>query len=78
MALAALHIGIPYSPITPAYSLRSTDFDKLKHVINLLTPGLIFVQDGKKYEKALKAVAKDVEVVSLVKPDGDFTFYSFR
>jgi feruloyl-CoA synthase len=77
MALAALHIGIPYSAITPAYSLRSTDYDKLKHVINLLTPGLIFVQDGKKYEKALKAVAKDTEVVSLVKPGGDFSFTYF-
>lgn len=65
MALAALHVGIPYSSITPAYSLRSTDFDKLKHVINLLTPGLIFVQDGIKYEKALQAVAKDAEIVAV-------------
>ena len=68
LALAALHIGIPYSSIAPAYSLRSTDFDKLKHVINLLTPGLIFVSDGKKYEKALQAVAKDVEVVVVSNP----------
>ncbi|MEP7109760.1 MAG: feruloyl-CoA synthase [Ferruginibacter sp.] len=63
MALAALHCGLPYSSIAPAYSLRSTDFDKLKHVINLLTPGLIFVNDGKKYEKALLAISKGVEVV---------------
>ncbi|QHT65480.1 feruloyl-CoA synthase [Rhodocytophaga rosea] len=63
VALAALHVGIPYSPITPAYSLRSKDFEKLKHVINLLTPGLIFVSDGKKYERALQAVAGDAEVV---------------
>jgi feruloyl-CoA synthase len=65
MALAALHIGIPYSAITPAYSLRSTDYDKLKHVINLLTPGLIFVQDGKKYEKALKTISSGIEVVAV-------------
>ena len=78
MALAALHVGVPYSPIAPAYSLRSTDFEKLKHVINLLTPGLIFVNDGKRYERALKAVAKDVEVISLVKPDGDFAFTPFE
>ncbi len=77
MALAALHIGVPYSAIAPAYSLRSTDFEKLKHVINLLTPGLIFVQDGKKYEKALKAVANDVEVVSLHKPDRECMFTHF-
>ena len=65
LALAALHIGVPYSSITPAYSLRSNDFEKLKYVINLLSPGLIFVQDSKKYEKALVAVAGDVEVVSV-------------
>jgi len=65
LALAALHIGIPYSSITPAYSLRSNDFEKLRYVVNLLTPGLIFVQDSKKYEKALLAVANEVEVVSV-------------
>src|SRR4030095_7203987 len=65
LALASLHIGVPYSSITPAYSLRSNDFEKLRYVINLLTPGLIFVQDGKKYERALMAVANEVEVVSV-------------
>lgn len=65
MALAALHIGIPYSSIAPAYSLRSTDFEKLKHVMNLLTPGLILVQDGEKYEAALKAVCKEAEIIAV-------------
>jgi len=78
LALAALHIGIPYSSITPAYSLRSTDFDKLKHVINLLTPGLIFVQDGIKYEKALKAVAKDAEVVAVSNPAAEMNVTMFE
>jgi len=68
IALAAMHIGIPYSAITPAYSLRSVDFDKLKHVMGLLTPGLIFVQDGKKYEKALQAIAKETEIVVVSNP----------
>ncbi|MEP6846617.1 MAG: feruloyl-CoA synthase [Panacibacter sp.] len=65
IALAALHIGIPYSPVTPAYSLRSNSFDKLKHVINLLTPGLIFVQDAKKYETALQTVAEGIEIIAV-------------
>ncbi|HEY5369512.1 MAG TPA: AMP-binding protein [Hanamia sp.] len=71
VALAALHIGIPYSSIAPAYSLRSVDFDKLKHVINLLTPGLIFVQDGGKYEKALKTVGQNIEIVVVQNPPID-------
>ncbi|HMG91120.1 MAG TPA: feruloyl-CoA synthase, partial [Chryseolinea sp.] len=78
MALAALYAGIPYSPVSPAYSLRSDNFDKLRHVFRLLTPGLIFVQDAKKYERALGALANDVEVVSLVRPDGDFNYTSFN
>jgi len=68
MALGALHVGEPYSPIAPAYSLRSTDFVKLRHVIELLTPGMIFVSDGKKYERALKAVAGDAQIVVLENP----------
>ncbi len=71
IALAALHIGIPYSSIAPAYSLRSVDFDKLKHVINLLTPGLIFVQDEKKYEQALQAVSNGIEVVAVNNEQGN-------
>ena len=68
MALAALHIGVPYSPIAPAYSLKSTDFDKLKHTINLLTPALIFVQNGKDYEKALNAIKVDTEIICVDTP----------
>lgn len=68
LALAALHIGVPYSPIAPAYSLKSTDYEKLKHTIDLLTPALIFVQNGKKYEKALAAVGKNTEILSVNDP----------
>ena len=58
MALAAYHIGVPYAPLAPAYSLRSTDYAKLKHTINLLTPGLLFVQNGKRYQKAIQAASR--------------------
>ncbi|HZB14069.1 MAG TPA: AMP-binding protein, partial [Chryseolinea sp.] len=42
IALACLHVGIPFSALAPAYSLRSVEFDKLKHIFRLLTPGLVF------------------------------------
>jgi feruloyl-CoA synthase len=61
-ALAALHIGVPYASIAPAYSLKSTDFDKLKHTINLLSPAVIFVQNGQQYEAALKAISAGTNV----------------
>jgi feruloyl-CoA synthase len=78
IALAAMHIGVPYSSISPAYSLRSTDYEKLRHVIGLLTPGLIVVSDGRQYEKALMAVAKDIEVVGLVAPVSAIRFTHFE
>jgi feruloyl-CoA synthase len=59
LALAALYVGITYSPISPAYSLVSTDFGKLKHCLNLMTPKLIFAQDENVYKNALK-VAKEM------------------
>ena len=30
LALAAMHVGIPYAPVSPAYSLISSDFGKLR------------------------------------------------
>ncbi len=75
MALAALHIGVPYSPIAPAYSLRSTDYAKLKHTIDLLTPALIFVQNGAAYEKAIHAVAPNIEVIAVHDPLSKITAF---
>lgn len=64
LALAAVHVGIPYAPISPPYSLLSSDFGKLRHCLGLMTPGLVFVSDGKLYERALRAtVGSDVEIV---------------
>jgi feruloyl-CoA synthase len=77
IALACLHVGIPFSALAPAYSLRSVEFDKLKHIFHLLTPGLVFADNGLQYEKALAQVAGDIEVVGLVPPKGKFNFSSF-
>jgi feruloyl-CoA synthase len=64
LALAALYVGIPYVPISPAYSLVSQDHGKLRHVFELLTPGLVFAADGRAFERAIEAVAApDLEVI---------------
>ena len=64
LAAAALYAGVPYAPISTAYSLVSRDFGKLKQVVALLTPGLVYVADGARYAGALAAaVPPDVEVV---------------
>jgi feruloyl-CoA synthase len=65
MALAALHIGMPYSVVTAAYALRSTDYAKFRHVMETLTPGLIFVQNGRAFASAIAAVCPQVQVVAV-------------
>lgn len=45
LATAALYAGIPYCPVSPAYSLLSKDFSKLRHIISTLEPGLVFAAD---------------------------------
>ncbi|WP_232076853.1 feruloyl-CoA synthase [Variovorax sp. PBL-H6] len=64
MALGCLHAGVPYCPVSPPYSLVSQDFEKLRHVLDTLTPGLVFAADAQRFERAIKAtVAADVELV---------------
>ena len=66
LALAALHVGIPSAAISVAYSLISTDFAKLRHIIGVLTPGMVFVDDGAAYATALaQAVPAEIERVML-------------
>jgi feruloyl-CoA synthase len=55
MAFAALYAGIPFCPVSPAYSLISKDFGKLAYLIKLLTPGLVFADDATKFADALRA-----------------------
>ena len=63
LALACMHVGIAYVPVSSAYSLVSTDFAKLKQVFALLTPGLVFAADAR-FSKAIgAAVPADTEVL---------------
>src|SRR5882724_7621860 len=55
-ALAAMHVGVPNAAISPAYSLMSKDFDKLKSMIGLLDPGAIYVSHLKTFAPALAAI----------------------
>lgn len=65
LGLAAMYVGIPYAPISPAYSLISTDYGKLRHIADLLTPGLILVEKGDDFAAAVAAVAPSVETVAI-------------
>ena len=64
LGLAALYAGIPYVPLSPAYSLISRDFSKLRHIVGLTTPGLVFASDGDAFGRAFEAaIGPDGEIV---------------
>ena len=55
IAFGALYAGIPFCPVSPAYSLVSRDYGKLGYLMKLLTPGLVFADDAAKFADALAA-----------------------
>jgi len=64
LALAALHAGVPFVPVSPAYSLVSQDHAKLKYVVNLMTPGLVFASDEARFGRAIDAaIPRGTELV---------------
>ncbi len=56
LALGAMHVGVPVAPVSPAYSLTSKDFAKLRHIYELVRPGLVYAADPAKYGPALGAL----------------------
>jgi len=72
MSLGALTVGVPVAPVSPAYSLVSTDHAKLKFVFDLVRPAMIFVESGARYARALAALdLDDVELVVVDEPPDD-------
>lgn len=55
LAFGAFYAGIPFCPVSPAYSLVSKDYGKLSYLMKLLTPGLVFVDDADKFADVLAA-----------------------
>jgi len=63
LALGCMVAGVPFVPTSPPYSLISQDYDKLKHVLRTVTPGLVFASDAR-YAKAIAAtVSSNMEIV---------------
>jgi feruloyl-CoA synthase len=64
LGLGAMLAGVPFAPISAAYSLLSQDHSKLRHIVGVLTPGMVFAADGGAFAKAIDAVVPaDVPVV---------------
>lgn len=55
--LAAMQAGMPYVPVTPAYSLLSDDHAKLRAMAELIDPAVVFVQSAQAFARALRLMA---------------------
>jgi len=65
LAFGALYAGVPFCPVSSAYSLVSRDFEKLRYVMGLLTPGLVFADDAGRFAAALATnVPADIEIAA--------------
>ncbi|MGY4305703.1 feruloyl-CoA synthase [Bradyrhizobium sp. USDA 4369] len=78
LTMAAMQARLPAAPVSPAYSLMSHDHLKLKYLFGLVKPGVVMVQDGPTFEKALKALDLDgVTVVHVARPCEGIASISF-
>jgi feruloyl-CoA synthase len=55
LTLAAMHVGVPATPVSVAYSLMSSDHAKLRSIVSHVTPGVVFVEHRKPFAAALAA-----------------------
>lgn len=53
LGIACAYVGIPYAPISPAYSLVSEGAKKARDIADRLTPGAVFADDGALFADAL-------------------------
>ncbi len=59
--------GVPICPISPAYSLISSDHAKLKHCFATVRPKVVFAQSGDQFERAfatLRALNPDLVFIT--------------
>jgi feruloyl-CoA synthase len=68
MRLGCLAAGICACPISANYGLAGGDYARLRHVLNLVKPKVIFAEDSAAYAPALQAVASDGYTVITADP----------
>ncbi len=69
--LAAMEVGVPAAPVSPAYSLLSRDHAKLRYIFDLLHPSVVYASDGEAFAAALDALDPERVVVSRNPRPGD-------
>lgn len=56
LTIAGFYAGVPVCPVSPAYSLVSQDFTKLRCIAKTVRPGLVWAEESEPFADALAAV----------------------
>ncbi|HTP81733.1 MAG TPA: feruloyl-CoA synthase [Alphaproteobacteria bacterium] len=76
MAIGGLIAGVPFAPVSAAYARPGQGFTKLKYILDLVRPGLIFVDTWARYagaRSALDAAGCEVVVAGELPDEADVT-----
>lgn len=71
LGAACFYVGIPYAPVSPAYSLVSKDHAKLKDIADLLQPGAVYAEDQEAFAPAIAAI--ETTGIHIIDLNGDGT-----
>jgi feruloyl-CoA synthase len=63
--------GVPVAPISPAYSLISSDHAKLRHCATVVRPKVVFAQSGAMFERAFQTLREVDPDLVFVTADGE-------
>lgn len=77
LMLGCYTAGVPIAPISPAYSLISTDHAKLKHCFATVRPRVIFAENATQFARAfdtLRSLAPDLTFVTVDGGEGTIAF----
>ena len=64
----AMAAGVPICSVSTNYSLLSADFERLRHVVDLVKPAVIFAETAD-YARAAEAIAPDDAIIVTGAPD---------
>lgn len=64
LTLAAMQVGIPAAPISPAYSLIAETPKRLNAAMDAAVPGAIYVEDAALFADALREIAGEKPVIA--------------
>ncbi|MBT3704094.1 MAG: feruloyl-CoA synthase [Alphaproteobacteria bacterium] len=66
LSVAAQQVGVTVVPVSPAYSLMSQDHSKVRHIFDLVKPGMIYAASADVFGPAIASLKLDDDVEILV------------